>query len=144
VDSMIKTLMKRLLLMSVCSVGLMILVAREFAHGHLSPRELGITLLILSIAIGTWGVLISKKTAKEYRVTPGPPGTAIDPVTRKRRLLGIRVGQVVIVILALSLLNGLRLIGQAPVLPLLTGVVVNLCIIGVVIRVVVKLQRSLS
>jgi hypothetical protein len=117
-DSIIRTLMKRLILLSACTVGLMILVAREFARGLLSPRGLGIAHLVLSIAVGVWAVLIVKKAAKAYTVLPIPSGTALDPVTRKRRLVGVRVGQV--------------------------GAAVNLCIIAVVIRVVVQLQRSLN
>jgi len=80
-DRMIKTFFRRMLLLSV-SVGLMILLAVEFGRGLLSPRELGIALLILCVAIGSGAVLIVRKSAGEYRVAPEP---SIDDVTRKRR-----------------------------------------------------------
>ena len=62
----------------------------------------------------------------------------MDEATRKRRLLGIRAGQLAIVILALSLVIGLRQIGTAPLLPLVVGAAVNLCTIAVLIRIVVR------
>jgi hypothetical protein len=143
-DGMIKTLMKRLLLMSVCSVGLMTLLAYEFSHGILSPRGLAIALFMLCIAISVGVVLIGRKTAEEFRVPPGPPGASIDTATRKRRLLGIRLAKAWIIILAVGLLVGLRGIGSEPLLPLLVGVAVNLCMMATAIWVVVRLQEGLE
>src|SRR5216683_524514 len=80
-DRMIKTFFRRMLLLSV-SVGLMILLAVEFGRGLLSPRELGIALLILCVAIGSGTVLIIRKSASEYREAPE---ASIDDVARKRR-----------------------------------------------------------
>jgi hypothetical protein len=67
-----KRLFGRLLLLSVCSVGATILLALEFGRGLLSPRELGIALLILFVAIGGGAVLIIRKSASEYRTAPEP------------------------------------------------------------------------
>jgi len=144
VNNAMKSVMKRTLLMSVCAVGVLILLTREFAHGLLSPLGLGIAILTVCIGIVIWAVIIIRKTAAELRETPLAPGVPIDGVTRKRRLLGIRAGQVAIVILALSLLSGLRQIGTAPLFPLAVGAAVNLCTMAVVIRIVMRLQRSLN
>jgi hypothetical protein len=140
-DGMIKTLMRRLLPLSSCSVGAMVLLALAFSRGLLSPRGLGIAILALGVAAGIWAVLIVKKSAKEFKEPSGPSGLSIDAVTRKRRLLGIRVGKIAIVVLALLLIFGL--LQGGPLLPLLVGAIVNLCIMGAVIQVVVRLQRSL-
>jgi len=137
-------LMKRTLLMSVCAVAVLILLTREFAHGLLSPRGLGIALLTVCIGIVIWAVIIIRKTAAELRETPTPQEVPIDGATRKRRLLGVRAGQLAIVILALSLLSGLRQIGTAPLFPLAVRTAVNLCTMAVVIQVVMRLQRSLN
>ena len=96
-------------------------------HGLLSPRGLGIALLTVCIGIVIWAVIIIRKTAAELRETPTPQEVPIDGATRKRRLLGVRAGQLAIVILALSLLSGLRQIGTAPLFPLAVGAAVNLC-----------------
>ena len=143
-NSVMKTVMKRTLLMSVCGLGVLMLFTREFAHGMFSPRGLGIALLTVCIGIGIWAALIIRKTAAELRATSALPGASMDEATRKRRLLGIRAGQLAIVILALSLVIGLRQIGMAPLLPLVVGAAVNLCTIAVLIRIVVRLQRSVG
>lgn len=132
--------MKRLLLLSSCSVGVMTLLALGFSRGLLSPRELGIAIVMLGGGVGTWAVLIMKRSAREFKL---PPGTSIDDVTRKRRLLGIRAGKVAIAVLAVLLLVRLRGIGSDPLLPLLVTIAINLCIMAAVIQVVVRLQKSL-
>ena len=71
-----------------------------------SPRGLGIALLTVCIGIGIWAALIIRKTAAELRATSALPGASMDEATRKRRLLGIRAGQLAIVIPALSSQSG--------------------------------------
>lgn len=117
------------------------LLAFGFSRGFLSPRGLAIGLLALCISGGTWAMIILRKTAKELEVQPGPPGSPIDAVTRKRRLLGIRVGKIAIVILMLFLVLGL--LQGGPLLPRLVGAIVNVWITAAIILVVVRLQRSL-
>jgi hypothetical protein len=134
--------MRRLLPLSVCSVGAMVLLALGFSRGLLSPRGLGVAFLTLGVALCIWAVLIIKKSAREFTVPLGPSGVSIDAVTRKRRLMGIRVGKIAIVVLALLLIVGLFQGG--PLIPLLVGAIVNLCIMAAVIRVVVRLQKSLD
>src|SRR6266853_3640264 len=47
----------------------------EFSQGLLSPRMLGLALLILCIGIGVGAGLLIKKSAKEFAIPPMPPGT---------------------------------------------------------------------
>jgi len=136
-----RALMKRLLPLSVCSVGAMVLLALGFSRGLLSPRGLGVAILILGFAVAIWAALIAKKSAKESKVPSAPSGLSIDADTRQRRPLGIRVGKIVIVILALLLI--FRLLQGGPPLLLAVSAIVNLFIMAAVIQVVVRLQRSL-
>ncbi len=140
-DGMIKMLIRRLVALSACFVVAMVLLALGFSRGLLSPRGLGIAILTLGVAVGIWAVLIMRKSAKELKVPPGPPGASIDAVTRKRRLLGIRIGKVAIVVLLLLLIFGL--LRGGPLLSLLAGAIVNLCIMAVIIQMVIRLQRNL-
>ena len=78
-DGMIKTLIRRMLLLWFVSIGVILLVL-EF--GRLSPRELGIALLILCVAIGSGASLIVKRSASEYRQASE---SSIDAVPRKGR-----------------------------------------------------------
>lgn len=81
-DGMFKTLYRRMLLLWFVAIGVMIPLGLEFGRGLLSPRELGIVLLILCVAIGSGAALIVRKSASEYREAPE---ASIDDVTRKRR-----------------------------------------------------------
>jgi drug/metabolite transporter (DMT)-like permease len=81
-DGMIKTLFRRMLLLWFVSVGVMILLAVEFGRGLLSPRDLGIALLIVCVAIGSGAALMVRKSASEYREAPE---ASINDITRKRR-----------------------------------------------------------
>jgi hypothetical protein len=136
-DRVTKILIKRLLLFSACSLGAMTLLVLAFSRGFLSPRGLGIALLIMCVAIGS--VAIIKKSAKEFAILPG---TSIDDTTtRKRRLLGIRAGKAMIALLALTLVLGLFRGG--PLAPVLVGIAVNLAMMLSLIWWVLRLQRSL-
>jgi hypothetical protein len=136
-----KTAMKVKLAFSFCSVGLVVLVSLAYSNGLLPPRGEGIVLLILSIAIGTSGVLISKKLAKRTGVRPEPPGASVDDVTRKRRIRGIRAGKIAIIILLLLLIFGMRQDG--PLYAKVVGAAVNLFIIAAIAQLIVRLQKSL-
>jgi hypothetical protein len=126
---------------SASFVAAVVLLEFGFSRGFLSPRGLAIGLLALCISGGMWAMIIFRKSAKELEVQPGSPGASIDAVTRKRRLLGIRVGKIAIVVLVLLLVLGL--LQGGPLLPRLVGAIVNVWIIAAIILVVVRLQRSL-
>jgi hypothetical protein len=140
-DDMTRGFMERLLLLSVCSVGTMVLLALGFSRGLLSPRGLGVAILILVFAIAICSALIVKKSAKASKGLSASSGLSIDTDTRRRRLLGIRVGKIAIIILALLLV--FRLLQGGPPLLLVASAVINLSIMAAVIQVVVRLQRSL-
>jgi drug/metabolite transporter (DMT)-like permease len=79
-DGMFKTLFRKILLLSV-SGGVMVLVLK-FGRRLLSPRDLGIALLILCVAIGSGAALIVRRSVTKYREAPE---SSIDDVPRKRR-----------------------------------------------------------
>jgi hypothetical protein len=140
-DRIIKTIAKRLLLLFVCSMGMVILLAREFSHGVLSSHWFEVGLLIVAAAMGVSAMVIVTRTTKEHRGITGPAGTALDEVTRRRRLLGIRAGKAMIALLATTLVFGLFRGG--PLVPVLAGIVMNLAMMLSLIWWVVRLQRSL-
>jgi hypothetical protein len=141
-ESVIKTLAKRLLLSFVVSMGMVILLAHEFGQGILSPRGFKITLLLVAVGMAVWAVFIIKKTATDLGATPlRPPGSPLDEATRKRRLLGIRAGKAMIVLLVASLIFGLSQNG--PLVPVLVGAIVNFWMMGALIWWVARLQKSL-
>jgi hypothetical protein len=77
-----KSSMKRILPMFVCAVGAVILIAREFAEGLISPRGMGVALLTVGVGIGIGVVLIVRKTTAEPSISPPPQGTTTDEATR--------------------------------------------------------------
>jgi hypothetical protein len=89
-DIDVKSSMKRILLMSVCAVGALILIAREFARGLISPRGLGVALLIVSVGIGVGTVLIIRKETAELSRSSASPGTAADESTRRSLMNRLR------------------------------------------------------
>jgi len=140
----IKTVMKRLLILSACSAGVLILLSYEFSHGRLSLRGLGIVLLIFAFGVGTAAVLITKKSGKGFTSPPGPSGTSIDAATRNQLLWRIRMAKVRIVIAAVVLVVGLIQIRDLPVLVLVVGLAVNLTITVNSALTVVRLRKILT
>jgi len=143
-DSMIKTVMKRLLLLCGCSMAVTILLVREFSHGLLSPRGYAIALPALGAAVFIGAVLIVKRSAKEFAVLPGPPGTSIDAVTRKRLLWRLRMAKTRIAIMGIALVLGLTQIRDFPVLALLVGLALNLLITAQSVQTVIRLKKILN
>jgi len=108
-ENMIKTFIKRLVPFFACSVGVTLLLSYEFIHGLLSPRRLGLALLILCIASGLGDVLIIKKSAKEFAIPPLPPRTPIDAFDRKLLLRVVRKAKIRIATMAVHLVLGMGL-----------------------------------
>jgi hypothetical protein len=105
---MIGTLVRRLLPLSLCSLCGTVLLAFAFSHELLSPRGLGVVLLILGIGVGTWAVFVIRKTTRELKVSRvTPPGSSVPPNISKLRL-GMLVGKLSIVALAVFFFFGLR------------------------------------
>lgn len=121
-----------------------ILLSLEFSRGRLSPRGLGIALLILCIAYGTAAVLIIKKSAKELTLPLGLSGTSIDPATRKLLLRRIRRAKTTIALMGIVLMLALIQIRDFPVLPLLVGLAMNLLITAQSVQTVIRLKKILD
>ncbi len=143
---MIKTVMKRLLLLYACALGMTVLIVREFSHGLFSPRGLGVILLTLCIALGSTAVLVVKKSAKEFALQPSPPGTHIDAVDRKLLLRVVRNAKIRIATMAALLVLGMGLpeIRNVSLWALLVALAVNLLIIVTSARTVIRLKRILN
>ena len=124
-----------------CSVTVTILLSYEFSHRNLSPRWLGIALLIVCVAIGTAAAFLIKKSAKEFAV---PPGTRVNAVTRKQLLRQIRMAKTTIAIMGGALVLGLTQIRDFPLMPLLVGLVLNLLITAQSVQTVVRVRKILG
>lgn len=137
-DGLIKTYVRRVLLLSACSVCALVLVSLGFSYGVISPRGLGIALATLGAAIVYCLLLIARKTAKQLRV---PAGMSMDAATRGwgRRL--VRVLKIWIVVLALSLAYSFS--QDMPVSSRLVGIAINLCLVAAGIQTIVRLQKRL-
>ena len=134
---------RKLLPLLIVSVSMIVLLGFEFSRGVISPRALGVIALILSIAIFVWSVRIVKRSAPESSLSPSLQGSSDSDIqTRKRRLLRIRQCEIAIAILALLLVFGI--LKGGPLLPVLVGASFNLCLMVVLIRVVMRLKKSLS
>jgi heme/copper-type cytochrome/quinol oxidase subunit 2 len=144
-NNIMKQLSKNLLLLFICSAGVVTVLVREFNHRLLSPHGLQIAMLMLAIGMSTGAVLIILKSAKKYR---GLSKTA-DEVpqgrpTRERRPIEIRVAQLCIIILVILLFWGLHGIGKETLLPTLVGVAINLSITVLLIRWVMRRKKNMN
>jgi hypothetical protein len=139
---MIKILTKRRMLFFACSVGVAILLSYEFSRGILSPRSLGVALVLLCIAIGTGAVTIIKKSANEFAVISQSHGTTIDAATRKRLLWRMRRAKITIVVMLVTLAFGLINIRTIPVPGLLVGLAMNVLITAESVQTVFRVKKS--
>jgi hypothetical protein len=140
-DGLLKTAIKKMLLMQVCLLGVLILVSIAFSRGLLSPRELGIAMVILFIAIFISLRLIRKKLAKQI----AEPAIALDDDTRRRILRGIWMRKVWIGVLALLLLVGIANgVANRAWLPTLAGVGMNLLWMYVTAHEIRRLRERIN
>jgi hypothetical protein len=138
-----KIVMKKLLLVFACSVGVIALLGYASGHGRLSPRGLGTALLVLCIAIGATVVFISKKSGKEFSAAPGPSGTSIDADAHKQLLWRIRMAKITVATMGIALGLGLIHIREFPLSALLVGLVMNLVITARAIQTILRLHKHL-
>jgi hypothetical protein len=138
------TLAKRLLVLFVCFVGVGSLLNYVFGRGLLSPRGLGVALLILCIALVSGFLLSVKKSAKEFAMPLEPDGTATNATTRKLLLWRMRRAKkrivIMVFVLALALIN----FRSFPLLPLLVGVALNLLITARSVQIVFRIKKALN
>jgi hypothetical protein len=89
---MLRSIGKNLFLLSICSAGVVVFVAREFSQGLLSSHGFRVATLIVALGMGAYAVFIIIKYSTEYRSLSGTAGGSEDGTTRNRRLMEIRVG----------------------------------------------------
>ena len=118
------------------------LVALAFVAGFLSPRALGIALLLLVVGEAALFLRIVRKAAKVSRMQLEP--VCVDKAERRRRLLYIRLGKMAILFLVLLLINGLLKLRGGPLMPLLVGIAMNILATFAIARTVMRLQSSLK
>jgi len=140
----LKSVLKITVIFSACFLGASLLITLAFIRGFLSPRALGIALLLLVLTEAALFVRIVRKVDNRSRLQPDPHCT--DDAERKRRLLYIRLGKLVILFLFLFLLliNGLFKLRDGPLMPLLVGIAINILATFAVARTVMRLQSSLK
>lgn len=138
------SILKATLLFSAGFICALLGVVLAFSKGFVSPRWLGIVLLLLCIGgvIALFAVSRRFATAEVFNAAPVASNTT-DPTVRKRRLFLIRFYQAWIVLLVVCLVSALGKAGSVPIAPLAVGVVVNLSIVAACLLMVKRLQRSL-
>ena len=137
-----KSVLKITLIFSACFLGPSLLIALAFAAGFLSLRALGIALLLLVGGEAALFLRMVRKAAKVSRIQLDPG--SIDDAERRRRLLHIRLGKMVILFLLLLLINGLLKLRDGPLVPLLVGIAMNILATFAIARTVMRLQSSLK
>jgi hypothetical protein len=133
----LKKLLKFTLLFSACFVAVTLLLIRAVAVGFLSPRSLGIVLSIFLISSAAAFLRIVAK----MRTTTQPKNLEAN---RKQCLTQIRIAKLAIAILVLLLLNSLFQLRHGPLLPLSVGVAINVLVTVTLVRIVLRLKKSLN
>lgn len=126
---------------SLVFVSVAAIIALEYANGALSPRGLGIALLLLVSASVCVSIILMRCLGRPLRDSPQ---TAAANDVEKRSRLWIRIGITMIALMALGLVSGLRMLGHAPLAPLLVGITMNLLITSYLIRLVMRMKRNLD
>ncbi len=140
---MMKSIVTRLIALSLCSLGAVILLGYEFSEGALSPRALGLILLILCSVIVIMVAFIIRRKPNSPSAIPESLGTPIDAAGQKQLLWRIRMAKLRIIIMILALVWGLTQMRNLPLFPLLLGAIVNLVVTGMSIRTIVLLQKTI-
>jgi len=136
-----KMLIKRLALFSVCFIAVLLFVVREYIVGTLAPRSLGVVLaLVCLLGFLVWLPILTRTNSelKSAGVTPGYPA---DEVARRRYSNRAKIA---IVFFVLLLLNALRTLNSAPLLPQLIGIAVNLSFIAALAWYVIWLRWGIQ
>ena len=123
---------KRLWLLMACSMGLMLVIVREFIVRSLTPRGFAMAILTVAVALGISVRILIKKSAKE----------TIEPLTGKQRRWAIWELRGIIAFLVFCLIYGSWENRNGPLLPMLTAVIINLCITAAFARALYQLQKS--
>ena len=143
-EKMAKLILKRLVLLIVCTIAISIPLAHLQKVGTLQPQGLGIVLLLWVGVVATVVVLTLRRARREYWAERESPERSIDDVTRTRSTKAVRRLKRCIIFLQLTLWGGLWLSRGGPVLPILVGVVVNLSFTALIIQAIVRAQKTLK
>lgn len=116
---------------------LSLLLIRAFTTGLLSPRALGILLLVFAVGSAGLFLRVLSKLGKRSAPQSGDAGTLA-----RRRSVQIRAAKVAIAVLVLLLVNGLFELRSGPLLPLLVGITINILLTITLVRIVIRLQEN--
>ena len=135
-----------MLLFAACFISALLFATYAVVSGLLSPREFGIALtLVCAIGFGVLWVAFVKLRTKEAaaQISDAPP-IVLDVAKRKRITRTIGFYKVGIAFFVLCLVVTLAESGDAPLVPVMIGVTMNLLwTAGLVLRVR-QLQRTLT
>ena len=144
----LKTVVKLTLVFSACFMSVVLVLVHEFITKSLSPRGLGIAMILLIIASGLGIIVAFGLIRSSNKVNVNSSETAQPSIlsqrAQRRGVNAIRAAKILVVILLLGLLNGLRLIGRVPPWALLVGVTINLLLTTSIIWIIVKSQKRLK
>jgi hypothetical protein len=129
-------------------MSVVLVLVHEFITKSLSPRGLGIAMILLIIASGLGIIVAFGLIRSSNKVNVNSSETAQPSIlsqrAQRRGVNAIRAAKILVVILLLGLLNGLRLIGRVPPWALLVGVTINLLLTTSIIWIIVKSQKRLK
>jgi|HubBroStandDraft_5_1064220.scaffolds.fasta_scaffold120535_2 hypothetical protein len=143
-SQVMKLILKALFLFLAYTMTISVVAFIVLRHGRPTPG--GATVLLASAVFAFFAIYLvltwrSKiRTMNQTQLTEA----TVDSEMRKRRLLGIRLGKIAILILALGLLNALRMMRDNPAWPLAVGAAMNVLMVAAVVILIRRLQRSLK
>ena len=138
-----KTIVKLTLLYLVCFVSSILLLIHELTVRSLSPRFALPIFLVVAYGLTVVFVHVTFRKNRAVRSFEVSAASPIDSATVKRRVYAIRAGRVMIALLVVGLLTGLTRAKTFPVWETLVAVAINLLITVSMVRLVMRLQKSL-
>jgi membrane associated rhomboid family serine protease len=143
-SQVMKLILKALLLFLAFTLVVSVVAFVLLRHGGLTPG--GAAVLLASAVFAVFAIYLALAWRSEIRTRNQMqlPEATVDSEARKRRLLGVRLGKIAILILALGLLNTLRMMRDNPIWPLAVGAAMNVLMIVAVVIPIRRLQRSLK
>ena len=121
-----------------------VMVCLVFEPRHQGLNSNGYLILLITavcaIAAAVAALIWRMRITGETKV---PAAGRVDDPEQKRQRLKIRIGKIAILILALQLLNVLRLMREGPIFPLAVGAAMGLLIIVAIAISIRNMQKSL-
>jgi uncharacterized membrane protein len=132
---------KSVLQFAVASAVVLLVVAREEVAGALSPRTLGIVGILLWVGGFAFLVLRFRAINRKYKSTEQPVLEPGDPTARKKIVRSIRSLKLGLIMMPVALVIGLLATIGEPILPRITGAVMNLLITWTLYKAI-RAQKS--